>query len=187
MNVPIEISYRHVNKTDQTENLIREKAQKLHRICSYLSSCRVAVEREHMKQGTGDVFRVRVDLTVPPGHELTASKHSDAHNRHINLHATIRKAFEAVERSLKELVEEQRGEEKIHPDQQVTGVVKVVYPEDDYGFIRTVEGQDIYFHRNSLINADLDEITEGTGVHFESELGEEGLQATTVRVIGRTT
>ncbi len=184
MNVPLEISYRHVNKTREIEDLIRGKAEKLHRICNYLSSCRVAVERDQRKQGTGDVFRVRVDLTVPPGHELTASKRSDEKNMRIELAATVRRVFEAVERPLQELVEEQRGEEKLHPEQEVTGIVGTLFPADGYGFIRTLDGQEIYFHRNSVINEDFDNLTEGTGVHFESEMGEEGLHATTVRVIG---
>lgn len=187
MNVPLEISYRHVRHTQELEELVRNKAGKLQRICSYLSSCRVAVERDHKKQGTGDVFRVRIDATVPPGHELTVTKHSDEKNRHVDLAATIRRAFDAVERPLQELVDEQRGEAKAHPEQEVTGIVHALFPAHDYGFIRTLDGQDIYFHRNSVVNEDFEHLTEGTGVHFESEMGEKGLQATSVRVIGRAT
>ncbi|MFW6181790.1 MAG: cold shock domain-containing protein [Spirochaetota bacterium] len=186
MNVPLELSYRHVHRTQDLEELIRQKAGRLQRICSYLSSCRVAVERDHKKQGTGDVFRVRVDLTVPPGHELTVTKHSDEKDMHVDLAATVRRAFDAVERPLQELVEEQRGEAKAHPEQEVTGIVHSLFPAQGYGFIRTLDGRDVYFHRNSVVNEDFDNLTEGTGVHVESEMGEKGLQATTVRVIGGT-
>lgn len=186
MNVPLEIAYRHVNKTETLEELIRRKTSKLDRICGYMSSCRVAVERDQKHQGTGDVFRVRVDLTVPPGHELTASKRSDEGGVHIDLPAVIRRAFDAIERPLRELVERQRGDQKIHPQQEVQGIVIKVIPEERYGFIRTLDGREIYFHRNSLVNEDFDNITEGTGVNFEVQMGHEGLHATSVRVIGRT-
>jgi cold shock CspA family protein len=185
MNVPLEITYRDVNKTDDLEDLIRSKAAKLNRICSYLSSCSVVVERDQKKQGTGDVFRVRVDMTVPPSHHFATVKHSDQKGKHINLHATVRRAFEAAERPLRELVEEQRGETKVHPQQQVEGIVVQLFPDKGYGFLRALDGREIYFHRNSVVNEEFDRMSEGTGVNFEAEMGDKGLQATSVRVISR--
>jgi len=74
MQLPIEISYRGVEKTDEIDTLIRTKAERLDRFCDHISRCDVAVERPNHAQQSGNPFRVRVDLTVPPGHELVVEK-----------------------------------------------------------------------------------------------------------------
>ncbi len=44
MQIPLEISFRDVQKTEEIERLIREKVEKLEQICDYMISCRVVVE-----------------------------------------------------------------------------------------------------------------------------------------------
>ena len=84
---------------------------------------------------------------------------------------------------MRDLATQQKGKVKLHPEQQTNAFVHRLFPEEGYGFIRTVEGQDIYFHRNSLLNANFDTLEIGTGVAYEATEGDEGLQASTVRVI----
>jgi cold shock CspA family protein len=43
----------------------------------------------------------------------------------------------------------------------------------------------IYFHRNSVLNRDLDTLEIGTEVRFAEEMGNEGPQASSVSVIGK--
>jgi len=115
MQVPPEIIYRNVEKTDEIENLIRKKIGKLEEICDYITSCRVAIERWRQHQQTGNPYLVRIDVRVPPGHELVVKRVSTVGNREEPLPAVLRRAFEAMRRRLKELVERQRGEVKEHP------------------------------------------------------------------------
>jgi ribosome-associated translation inhibitor RaiA len=115
MQVPPEIFYRNVEKTDDIENLIAKKIGKLEEICDYITNCRVAVERRHQHQQTGNPYRVRIDVRVPPGHELVAKRVSTEGEREEPLPAVLRWAFGAMRRQLKELVERQRGEVKEHP------------------------------------------------------------------------
>jgi cold shock CspA family protein len=56
---------------------------------------------------------------------------------------------------------------------------------NDFGRIRSADGRYVYFHRNSVINADFESLQEGDEVRFDEEAGDEGPQASTVRVIGR--
>ena len=67
MRLPIDISYRGVEKTDEVDNLIRAKAARLDRFCDHISRCDVAVERPNHAQHSGNPFRVRVDVTYRPG------------------------------------------------------------------------------------------------------------------------
>jgi cold shock CspA family protein/ribosome-associated translation inhibitor RaiA len=185
MNVPLELRYHNIEKSDDLESLIQRRVSKLERVCDYLSSCRVSVEKiKHMPR-SGSPYRVRVDLTVPPGHEVVASREPGEGEAADTLYSVIREVYDAVQRQLKELVQRQRGQLKSHPGQEVSAIVTRVYREKGFGFIRTIDGREIYFHRNSLINKEFESLSEGMGVNFEEELGERGPQATSVKVIER--
>ena len=79
MQLPIEISYRGVDKSDQLEEHIRSKAARLDHFCDHISRCDVVVEHPNHSQHSGNPFRVRIDVTVPPGHELVAEEKQNAH------------------------------------------------------------------------------------------------------------
>ena len=79
---PVEISFKNVEKTTQLENLINKKIAKLEKICSHMISCRVMVERLQKSQATGNPYCVRIDMTVPPTHELIAKQTASKSNMH---------------------------------------------------------------------------------------------------------
>ena len=53
MKIPLEIAFKGIEHTDEIEALIREEADKLERVCNYLMSCRVAVEKRQQHQEVG--------------------------------------------------------------------------------------------------------------------------------------
>ena len=110
MQLPVEISYRGVEKSDLLDQLIRDKAARLDRFCDHISRCDVVVEHPNHSQHSGNPFRVRIDVTVPPGHELVTEEKQGAHEMHEPLSKVINDAFKAMERQLKALVEKQRRE-----------------------------------------------------------------------------
>jgi ribosomal subunit interface protein len=110
MQLPVEISYRGVEKSDQLDELIRNKARRLDRFCDHISRCDVVVEHPNHSQHSGNPFRVRIDVTVPPGHELVADERQTEHEMHEPLSKVIGDAFKTMERQLKTLVEKQRHE-----------------------------------------------------------------------------
>ncbi|MFB2918273.1 MULTISPECIES: cold-shock protein [Aerosakkonema] len=55
-------------------------------------------------------------------------------------------------------------------------LVTKLFPEQDYGFIRSLDGRDIYFHRNSVLHDDYDRLEVGTGVRYVEQSGEMGPQ-----------
>jgi cold shock CspA family protein len=56
---------------------------------------------------------------------------------------------------------------------------------EDFGRIRTDDGREIYFHRNSVINGGFDRLEIGDQVRFNEGQGDVGPQATTVKVAGK--
>src|SRR5207253_2857699 len=79
-------------------------------IRDHISRCDVVVEHPNQAQHSGNPFRVRIDVTVPPGHELVAEEKPTEHDMHEPLSKVINDAFKTMERQLKSLVEKQRHE-----------------------------------------------------------------------------
>jgi cold shock CspA family protein/ribosome-associated translation inhibitor RaiA len=178
----LEVNYRNVDKTPQLESLIEEKLAKLQEVCSDLISCRVSLEKPQQHQRVGNPHRVRLDLKVP-GREIVTVRESTEGDMHDPLPKVIREAFTAARRQLKEYMSRKQGEVKVHPEQAVQAVVTRMFPEEGYGFLQTLEGREIYFHRNSVLAVDFAILEVGTAVRFEEEMGEKGPQATTVHII----
>ncbi len=179
MQLPVEITYRGVEKSDEIDDLIRNKAARLDRFCDHISRCDVAVEHPNHQQRSGNPFRVRIDLTVPPGHELVADEKQSEHAMHEPLTKIINDAFKTMERQLKDLVERQRHEVKNHVEPRA--LVTKLFPE--YGFITDGAGIDIYFHRNAVVGADFADLKVGAEVRFDLSHGDMGPQASTVHLI----
>ena len=108
MNVQPEITYRSVEKTDALDELVNSKIAKLERFCDHISSCRVAIEKAHDHPSSGSPYRVRLDITVPPSHELAVDRSPDSGTQYEPVDAVIRHAFDAMERQLNELIERQK-------------------------------------------------------------------------------
>lgn len=185
MQVPLEISFQNMEQPESAEALIREKVAKLEKICDYISSCRVDVDKPQEHRTSGNPYRVRIDITIPPGHEIVVDRNLGQDAMHLNLEAVIRDAFDRAERQVKRLMDKQRGDVKVHPDQQTVALVSKLFPEQGYGFLRSVDGRDIYFHKNSVLNDDFDRLKVGTGVNYFEEMGENGAQASNVQIVNK--
>jgi cold shock CspA family protein len=185
MNVPLEISFRDVEKTQTLDDLIRGEAASLEEVNDHVSSCRVSVEQPQKHLKSGSPYRVRIDMTVPPRHEIVARREPGQGEMHEELETVILDAFDDARRQLRELSARQDGEEKRHPAQESTALVHHLVAEQDFGFLKTLDGRDVYFHRNSVANDDFDRLVVGTGVWHTAEMGEKGLQATTVRIVDK--
>jgi cold shock CspA family protein len=182
MNVPLTISFRGLTKSAIAEELIRIKAGKLAESFP-LSRCSVSVERTQKHPSEGQPFRVRLDMTVPPGHKLSVVRQETEGEMHTSLTTEIINAFDAAEQQLKKLKEKMRGDVKHHPQQEVTAMVNELHAEEGWGFLMTIDGRRIYFHKNSVLHGEFNRLAIGTGVNFSEELGEKGPQATSVRII----
>jgi ribosomal subunit interface protein len=185
MQIPLDVSYRDVPKTDAIESLVSEKVAKLEEVCDHITSCHIAIEKVHDRPRSGSPYRVRIDLTVPPGHEVVAESNPDEGIQYDALDVVIRDAFDAALRQLKKLTDRQRKKVKTHEAQETTAIVIKLFRDQGYGFIKTLDDQEVYFHRNSVLHDDFERIEIGTGVHFFLTEGENGPQASTVRIVDK--
>ena len=61
------------------------------------------------------------------------------------------------------------------------GTIKRIIRDRGFGFIRSTDGQEVFFHRSALQQINFDGLKEGEVVEFEMERGEKGPRATNVR------
>lgn len=200
MILPLQISFRNMKTSEAVDARIREEVAKLETFYKGIMGCRVVVELPHKHRRKGDLYHVRIDLTVP-GAELVVKKEpslhatlrkSDAEKQaksqeaqaaHKDVFVVIRDAFKEARRQLQDYTRRMRGETKAHLTQP-SGRVSRLFPEEGYGFLRTSEGTEIYFHKNSVLHDAFNQLTIGTRVTFNEEMGDKGAQASTVRTVG---
>lgn len=180
MRVPLEIVTGHLPEGAGVEGYVRSRVERLERHHE-LMSCRVALEEPHRHRRTGHGWRVRIDLRIPTGLEIVVSEDSGAHARDDDLHHVVSTAFDTAERRLRKEVEQERGLRKAHPADEVNAFVYKRF--DDHGFLRALDGRQVYFHRNSVVGGSFEDPEVGQGVHYAEEQGEEGPQASTVRLV----
>lgn len=185
MEQPLEITFRDVKRTPALENFIHQEVAKLDKVHHNLIRCRVAVEKPHEHQKSGNPYRVRLEVLAPRSPEIVVTSDPADEEMHRPLESVLKDAFKTVRRRLKKLEARQRGDVKKHPRQELRAVVEKLFPEEGYGFIRTIDGQEIYFHRNSVLHEDFDRMEIGTGVNFVKELGKKGPQASSVRIVDK--
>ncbi|HEY9844868.1 MAG TPA: hypothetical protein V6D03_01600, partial [Candidatus Caenarcaniphilales bacterium] len=134
-------------------------------------------------------YRVRLDITVPPGHELAAKSNMGNRTQYAELDAVIRDAFDKAWRQLRDLSRQQQEYDRGQVNdgaEDTTALVTKLFPDQGYGFLKTLSGEDIYFNRNSVLHDDFERLEIGTGVRFESVEDAEGLlHASTVQIVDK--
>lgn len=181
MQYPLQISFHKMEPTPALRSAIEKHAEKLDRFTSTIISCHVVIEPAEKHHHQGNRFAVRIRLTVP-GHEFESGHTPKGNRSHQDAYVAIRDAFDAMRRQIEDFERKRRGDVKTH-EEPSHGRVAQIHPAADYGIIRTLDGREIHFHRNSVIDFDFDAINTGMEVRFIEQSGEEGPWASTVHVV----
>jgi ribosomal subunit interface protein len=180
-----EIIFHDVDRSQWVETYIAERLEKLERFAQGITRCHVTLSQEQGKHKKGNRYSVMVEVRIPPQHDLAVKKQKEIRDMHTQLPALINLAFGAIERQLKKTAALRRGEEKTH-DGQPHGLVEKLFDEG-YGFIRAADdNRQVYFHRNSVLHGDFERLAVGTEVRFSPEEGENGPQASSVQLVGKS-
>src|SRR4030042_3032 len=97
MQVPPEVSYKGVEKSDAIEDLVQKQIAKLAKTAKNIVSVHIAIEKNASSQ---------------------------------------------------------RRDVKSHPQNQVMAYVEKLFRDKGYGFLRSLDGQQVYFHKNSCLHGE---------------------------------
>ena len=132
----------------------------------------------------GDCFKVQIRIAMPEHKDIVVTRpHEDVRENEHPLVA-IRNAFTAAQRQIEDAGRQMRGAVKSHeaPDH---GRVARFLAGEDCGFIETVDGTEVFFHRNAVLNDRFDHLVIDSEVRFVEQHGEKGSQASSVRLVGK--
>jgi cold shock CspA family protein len=109
-------------------------------------------------------------------------KHLELNVPHRELRQAIDDAFKAMGRRLQDYARRHRGCVKTHEPAPQARISKLL-PTEDFGFLETPDGREVYFHRNSVLDQGFARLKIGAAVSFVEEKGEKGPQASTVKLV----
>ena len=198
--LPLQVTFHNMQHSERVESVIREEAESLGTYYGRIMGCRVVVDVPHRHHEMGNRWQIRVDLTLPgweiavshtvPGPRSTRKKATEGERvkseetalRHKHIEVAVQDAFDTARRRLQDFARRRRGAVKTHEPRPLA-YVRRLFPEEGYGILETADGREVYFHRNSLLDADLEELRPGMQVVFTEEMGYKGPQASTVRLV----
>lgn len=184
MQSPLQLSFENIGHSDTIEARVRDEADKLEQFYDRITSMRVVVARPQHRHHKGDIYQIRIHITVPGAADIAISREPAATGAHEDVNVTIRDAFKAARRQLQDLARQRQGQVKAH-DAPPHGRIAALHPERHHGFITASDGREIYFHRNSVAEVQLEDLRPGQEVRFSEVMGDKGPQATHVRPIGK--
>ena len=170
MQIPLQISFHGVERSNALYNAIHDKVEKLERYYDRITSCRVVLELDARHKHQGKQLTVRLDIKVPGGEIAVTREHNS------DVQIALRDAFDAARRQLEDYARGQRGDVKRHAP-EFTGRVARLDASQGIGFIVTDDGREYYFSRDNVVAPSFDRLAVGTTVHFIEEVAGEGMQA----------
>ncbi|MCW5200001.1 HPF/RaiA family ribosome-associated protein [Desulfobulbus sp. F1] len=144
------------------------------------------------------VLHLRVSIEATPGYKeggyevsLVASVPNDTvvvKRWGEKVHTLLVETFDVLGLQLKDIVRKKHNHKheasvKVlggAPGGDTRGTVQRVF--DEYGFIMTLDNQEVFFHAKALKDMSMNDLAEGAAVSLALEEGEKGLQAAWVKV-----
>ena len=177
-----QIVFDGLDPSNHIQARIEQEVDKLQRFSPHIMSCRVIVRRPQKRHSHGDLYDVAIHLTLSGGREVVSSRNPKNDHSHEDVYVSIRDAFAAARRQLQDNVRRIRGVTK-HHSPLPEALVGTLIALEEYGFLETVDGREIYFHKNSVVDDGFFNLKVGDRVYYSEAQGDKGPQATMVKLV----
>jgi len=184
MQTAPEIDFQGTAASPEIRDAIDRRIAELEQRCGRLTACRIVVKAPGERHHKGGLYDVHIRLALPDGREVNVARTPPKDERHSDLTFALDDAFRHARRQLQDQVRRMQGSVKQHKSEPIGTVVRID-PSGEFGFLETSDGQEIYFHRNSVVDGGWSRLAVGSRVTFSEELGEKGAQATTLTLLGK--
>ena len=113
MQVPLQITFRHMEASSAVKARIRQRCHKLEQFAEHITSCRITIEAPSGYHHQNGLYNVTIQLTLTDG-ELTVSRHPEQSHAHKDIDVAIRDAFDAARNQLEDYVRRRRAKIMLH-------------------------------------------------------------------------
>ena len=130
-----------------------------------ITACRIVLNGPGRHHRKGGLYEVHIRLALPDGREVNVERTPPEDKRHSDLAFALNDAFKHARRQLEDQLRRTRGEVKHHEGPPIGTVVRLD-PSGEFGFLEASDGEEIYFHRNSVLDDGFSRLTVGSRVTF---------------------
>jgi cold shock CspA family protein len=184
MQTPVEIDFQGLKGNEQLRACVLKHIAVLEQRFGRITACRVVIKAPSERHRTGGACEIAIRLSLPQGREVDIGRSEKGDDRHADATVALNDAFKRARRRLRDHARRMQGKVKSH-DGSPIATVRSFDGVAGFGFLETADGREIYFHKNSVLNGDLRQVTPGTRVTFFEEMGDKGPQASTVKPLGK--
>jgi cold shock CspA family protein/ribosome-associated translation inhibitor RaiA len=184
MESPVKIEFRDMPESAAVREAVEQHVAKLEERYGRVTTGRVVVKGPGERHRTSGHYEINIRLALPDGKEINVERTPPADQRYADPSFALNNAFKRARRQLQDKARRLQGQVKQHEEQPM-GTVLRIDPTGEFGFIESSDGQEIYFHRNSVLEAGFPRLAVGSRVTFTPEQGEKGAQASTVKLLGK--
>jgi cold shock CspA family protein len=184
MQTPAKIEFQGMAGTPELEAAIAAHVAQLEQRWNRITACRVVLKGPSQHHQAGGLYEIHIHLALPDGREVNVRRTAPADDRRTDLTFALNNAFKRARRQLQDQRRRTEGQIKRH-ERQPSGTVARLDPSGEFGFLEASDGQEIYFHRNSVLDDAFSRLAVGERVSFVEEAGEKGTQATSVKPLGK--
>lgn len=176
-----EITFPDFDPSDAIRADIEKYLVKIEKLYDKIIFCHVSVRAPHRHQRK-HIYHINIQLEIP-GEDIIINKEPEKDYSHTDIHLAIRDAFNSLKRSLRKRVKGKKTKLKTIETHDYA-MIKSFDSNQGFGFVADSSGREIYFHKNSIINFNPDELKPGLKVKFVEEPGEKGQHVTSMSVVG---
>jgi len=123
MPVLLQVTLRGIPHSDAVEAAIRRKVAGLERVYARITAVRATVEAPHHHHHQGNLFTVKLDVTLPGGEIVVNRDHAE------DVYVALRDAFQAARRQLIEQAERGQGANRPSRPRRGGKIAKVLSDE----------------------------------------------------------
>ena len=184
METPAKIDFQGTVLNEHIRQAVVAHIAALEKRFGRIISCRISVGGPSARHRNGGQYEIAIFLALPDGREVTIDRTADEDERFADPAFAVNDAFKRARRRLQDEVRRMRRDIKAHAEPPLATVAGIDRT-GGFGFLKTTDGREIYFHRNSVLDGGFDKLDAGQRVVFAEEDGEKGPQASTVRIAGK--
>lgn len=115
MQLPLQITFRNVDRSPALEARIRELAMRLEKFSAQIVRCHVIVETTPHHHHQGGLYDFHIDITLPDA-EIAIRKAHPIDHAHEDPYVALRDAFRAARRKLEDYERKRRRDVKAHTE-----------------------------------------------------------------------
>ncbi len=184
MQTSFQIDFQGMDANSEVRAAIEKQVTQLEERFGRIIAGRAVLKAPGGHHRTGGLYEINVHLSLPDGREVNVGRVRQNDERFADLTFALNDTFKRARRQLRDKVRDLQGQVKQHNGSPV-GTVVDLDPLGEFGFIKTGDDHEIYFHRNSVLGDGFSQLSVGTRVSYAEEMGDKGPQASTVKLMDK--